>query len=84
MNPMSYLKQKASTLGCLGWTIAIIGCLVLIAGVVWLDLFLATLLWSSVMCPIFNLPVLSMWQMFCVKFALWFCLPVRVHTVKTN
>ena len=77
------IKQKASTMGCLGWVVAIIGCLVLIAGLIWLDLFLATIIWSSVMCPIFNLPVLSMWQMFCVKIALWFCMPTRIHTVKT-
>ena len=80
----SNIRKKTAAMGCLGWTIAIIGCLVLIAGAVWLDLFLATLLWSSVMCPIFNLPVLSMWQMFCVKVALWFCMPTRIHTVKTN
>ena len=70
--------------GCLAWTIAIIGCLALLAGVIWLDVFLATWAWCGILVPTFGLPTLSMWQMFCVKIAIWLCLPTRTTTVKTK
>ena len=76
--------SKLDNLGCLGWCVVIIGALVLIAGLVWFDVFLTTLAWSMIAVPLFNLPVLSMWQVFCVKVLLWALVPVRVVTTKSK
>ena len=70
--------------GGFAWTIAILGCLVLCAGLIWLDIFLATWAWGAILVPTFGLPALSMWQMFCVKIAIWLCLPIRTVTVKSK
>ena len=74
--------NKYDNLGCLGWCIVIIGALVLIAAGIWLDVWLAYLLWGAVAVPLFNLPMLTMWQVFCVKILLWLLVPVRIITTK--
>ena len=74
--------SKWDDVGCLGWCVILIGVLVLVAGLVWLDVFLATLMWGAVAVPLFNLPMLTMWQVFCVKVLLWLLVPVRIITTK--
>ena len=74
--------NKYDNLGCLGWCIAIIGVLVLIAAGVWLDVWLIYLMWGAFAVPVFGLPMLTMWQIFGMKILLWLLVPVRIITTK--
>ena len=77
-------NQIGKDWGCLGWTVATLCCLILLAGIIWLDVFIAAWAWCGILVPTFGLPALSMWQMLLVKFAIWVCLPIRTITVKTK